>query len=194
MSDLTIFGKTFSDVKGIKATDTDGNEVVYGAGVSIDDVASGWDWLDGDITLDCTSIKQYAFYTANPTNPFSIYAPKVTYLGGQAFQQAQNMLEAHFPALTSFQSVGYQLFAPSSGSKRILRLVDWGYCNIPANWARYNVNLKTIILRKTGSVATLGNISAVQNTPFYTNGTGGEVYVPQALIEDYKVATTWATL
>ena len=32
MSDLTIFGQTFTDVKGIKATDTDGNEVVYGAG------------------------------------------------------------------------------------------------------------------------------------------------------------------
>lgn len=32
MSDLTIFGKTYSNVKGIKATDTDGNEVVYGGG------------------------------------------------------------------------------------------------------------------------------------------------------------------
>lgn len=32
MSDLTIFGQTFTDVKGIKATDTDGNEVVYGEG------------------------------------------------------------------------------------------------------------------------------------------------------------------
>ena len=41
MSDLTIFGKTFTDVKGIKATGTDGNEVVYGGGYSIADVLAG---------------------------------------------------------------------------------------------------------------------------------------------------------
>lgn len=59
-------------------------------------------------------------------------------------------------------------------------------------------SLKTLIIRvtqtaTTGNVAYLNNINAFANTPF-RNGEGGTIYVPQALVENYKTATNWNAL
>lgn len=54
-------------------------------------------------------------------------------------------------------------------------------------------NLKTLILRKT-TILSLPNISAFDGTPFATDNTGGDVYVPESLIESYKIATNWSIL
>lgn len=51
-------------------------------------------------------------------------------------------------------------------------------------------SLETLILRNE-TVCTLANVNAFQNTPI-ASGTG-YIYVPSALIEDYKVATNWST-
>jgi hypothetical protein len=40
----------------------------------------------------------------------------------------------------------------------------------------------------------LSSISSFNSTPFATNGTGGTVYVPQALIAQYQQATNWSVL
>jgi hypothetical protein len=53
--------------------------------------------------------------------------------------------------------------------------------------------LKTIILRST-TVCEIGNANVLNNTPFAEGGTGGTVYVPQALIPEYRQATNWSTL
>jgi hypothetical protein len=53
--------------------------------------------------------------------------------------------------------------------------------------------LKTVILRYP-VVVPLSRMNYIQNTPFATDGTGGTVYVPQALIEQYQTATNWSTL
>ena len=55
--------------------------------------------------------------------------------------------------------------------------------------------LQTLVLRKTGSICTLGNVSAFTNTPMRGyNSLTGTVYVPSALIATYKTATNWKTL
>lgn len=61
--------------------------------------------------------------------------------------------------------------------------------------------LKTIILRKNELVPLVSGPSywafSLNNTPFdpdYAEATGGKVYVPQDLIEEYKVATNWSTI
>ena len=51
--------------------------------------------------------------------------------------------------------------------------------------------LTALILRKSDSICTLSNTNAITGTPI-VNGTG-YVYVPSSLIEEYKVATNWAT-
>ena len=53
--------------------------------------------------------------------------------------------------------------------------------------------LAVVILRNK-TVCSLSGIEAFSYTPFYTDGTGGTVYVPQALIEQYQNATNWSTL
>lgn len=54
-------------------------------------------------------------------------------------------------------------------------------------------NLAEITLG-SNSVVTLSNINAFGGTPYDVNGTGGIIYVPQTLIESYKVAPNWGTL
>lgn len=55
--------------------------------------------------------------------------------------------------------------------------------------------LQTLVLRKTGSICTLDNVSAFTNTPMRGyNSLTGTVYVPSALISTYQTATNWKTL
>jgi hypothetical protein len=54
-------------------------------------------------------------------------------------------------------------------------------------------SLTTLILRSE-TLCTLGSGNAFNNTPFASNGTGGTVYVPSALITEYQNATNWSTL
>ena len=53
--------------------------------------------------------------------------------------------------------------------------------------------LKALILRNTSAVCTLNLSVTFGNTPIGLANGGGYIYVPSALIEDYKVATNWAT-
>lgn len=53
--------------------------------------------------------------------------------------------------------------------------------------------LDTLILRPA-SVCTMHGVNVFSNTPFAQGGTGGTIYVPEALIDSYKAATNWSTL
>lgn len=52
-------------------------------------------------------------------------------------------------------------------------------------------SLIMLILRKTDSIHTLGNVSFFDGTPI-ASGTG-YIYVPRALVDTYKAATNWST-
>ena len=56
-------------------------------------------------------------------------------------------------------------------------------------------SLATLILRGE-TVCTLSNVNSFTNTPLagYGNTYSGHVYVPEALIPEYQVATNWASL
>ena len=54
------------------------------------------------------------------------------------------------------------------------------------------VKLTTLILPYETAVVTLSSTNSFTNTPI-ESGTG-YIYVPQTLIEEYKVATNWSTL
>lgn len=56
-------------------------------------------------------------------------------------------------------------------------------------------NLEKLVLRTTRSqLCTLSNVNAFDGTPFALDGDGGTIYVPENLIESYKIATNWSTL
>lgn len=52
----------------------------------------------------------------------------------------------------------------------------------------------TIIIRDTMMWRALNNMNVFQSTPFWSDGSGGTVYVPQALISSYQSATNWSTI
>lgn len=54
-------------------------------------------------------------------------------------------------------------------------------------------SLSTLVIR-SANVPTLSGVDAFNGTPFASGGTGGTLYVPQALISSYQSATNWSTL
>ena len=74
-----------------------------------------------------------------------------------------------------------------------------GYYGAAGNQSIYNnsfenTSISIIILRRTAGIISLGNINAFNGTPFASNGVGGTLYVPSALISTYQSATNWATI
>ena len=232
MSDLTIFGKTFTDVKGIKATDTDGNEVVYGGGFSADDIAMGT--ISGDIILTtATTIRSGAFEGTPIT---SISSDSVTTIRSRSacFKNCKQLKSVSFPnvvdswATTDFfngcsaltdvnfpkldwmhssffrycTSLELGVFPKVTGlnawcfnGDTKLHTLDFGALESIANTDQFsNSNLSVLIIRTTSKVCTLGNAGSFKNTPFASGGTGGTLYVPQALISSYESASNWSTI
>ena len=75
-----------------------------------------------------------------------------------------------------------------------LQFLDVGRSKSIGNGAMENcTSLATLVIRAE-SLVSLGNIYALGNTPFASGGTGGTVYVPEALISEYQAATNWSTL
>lgn len=96
-------------------------------------------------------------------NLTTVNMPLVTSIGSYAFRVCENLTTADFPVATSIGSYAFNGCA----------------------------KLKILILRKTEEVCTLSNKNAFSSTPI-VSGTG-YIYVPSALIEQYKVATNWST-
>ena len=63
-----------------------------------------------------------------------------------------------------------------------------------ANYAwRYCSSFNKLILRNN-SVTNLGNINAFEDSPFASDGTGGTLYVPSAVVSSYQSASNWSTI
>ena len=127
----------------------------------------------------------YAFYDCSALT--SVDFPSVTSIGTYAFYNCSKLTSVDFPALTSIGT--YAFFYCSE-----LTSVDFPALTSIGSYAfHYCSKLTTIILRSQ-TLCTLSNTSAFTGSPFASNGTGGTVYVPQALIEQYQTATNWSTL
>ena len=119
-----------------------------------------------------------------------MYFPKVKSLGAQALRWAtsNNTVKTFvLPELTSMDS--NNVFAQNTGVEG----VDFGplakIYGIPNS-----PSLTILVLRKTNSITELNNTSVFNSTPFASGGSGGTIYVPQALISTYQSATNWATV
>lgn len=157
-----------------------------------------------------TSIQQYRFSYSSLT---SASFPNVTYVALSAFYNCSSLQSVNLPKATCVGSTFYS--ASSSAFYYCSSLVDisiplvnnlgtqcfYGCSSlqridlpsvegIGLNVFRSCSKLDTVILRND-AVVTLSNISSFTSTPI-AKGTG-YIYVPQALIEDYKVATNWVT-
>lgn len=132
-----------------------------------------------------TAVGTYAFYNLRAVTHISL--PLAKTFGGYAFYRCYRLAAIALPACTTVTNYTF--------AQALVTEADFtALTNIPANAFRDGTNLSTLILRKTGSIATLANISAFANTPFASGKAGGTLYVPQALISSYQSATNWSTI
>lgn len=135
-------------------------------------------------------------FVRNCTNLTNVYMPKLERIyGSYLFGGCTSLAEIVLPSL-------YYIYAQNvfRGDTN-LGIFDCGNSSIvTANPFGLGQNifygctkLNTIICRH-GAVIPLQNINAFSDTPFASSGTGGTLYVPQALISSYQSDTNWSTI
>lgn len=152
--------------------------------------------IDGSITeltSNATRIVGYAFFQRN--NLKTVDFPLATSIDSTAFHSCTRLTTVDFPTVTSISN---NVFSGCS------KLVNVGFSlveSIGSSAFSNCYNLTTLILRST-TRATLSNTNAFNNC-YHFHGTvnatynpdglkDGYIYVPKALIEDYKAATNWS--
>lgn len=157
--------------------------------------------LLGDVVLPSTvtSIGQYSFANCDHMETFRANGA-ISSLGTYTFNGASGhvmaLRECHMPSLGT--SIALNLnwgSATAANACQHLEVCDIGKSkSIAANTFANCYALSTLIMRRT-SVTTCANVNAFLNTPIRgRNGLTAKIYVPEALIDDYKAATTWKTI
>lgn len=137
----------------------------------------------------CSSIGAYAFYYCYRLSQVSL--PNCEYVGNSAFYNCTGLLEISLPKCSSILVSTFRNCY--SLSKAYLPV-----CNNLSSYAFSGCrNLLSLILL-SNSVCNLSNY-VFDSTPItgYTTHTGGiygSVYVPESLVEAYKVAPNWSSI
>lgn len=146
---------------------------------------------------NATSIGERAFYSC--TELTSADFPNVTSIGGNAFDNCKALTSANFPNTTSINGNTFN-------NCYKLATAIFSKAESIGNMAFYNCHRlnKVIIGTDLTTVATLSSGSTVFYCCYHITGvthsnynpTGakdGYIYVPLALVADYRSATNWAT-
>ena len=152
------------------------------------------DWLIADnknldeYTNDRITKVRLRAFSGMSAGPKIVKLPNVTTVGMWAFQMNSRVEEVYLPNATMVSSGA---FNPASN----LRIADLGSVStIQSMLFNSASTLNTVFLRRTGDIANLSSTDAFDYTPYAKSGTGGKIYVPEALIEKYKTATNWSVL
>lgn len=123
-------------------------------------------------------------YAFNNNSLKTINLPKITKVSYCCFQGCSKLETVDFPNATT---TGGSTFKHSTSLKNVNlpKLTSIGTNDF------YGCSLLDTIILKNETMCTLANTNAFTNTKI-VSGTG-YIYVPKALIEDYKVATNWTT-
>lgn len=169
-----------------------------GGGVSeeIDDVALTVSIYTGDASDDYKgplieeyetdsnqTIRAYAFYTC--ARLASITCPNISEIGQSAFDSCSALTEVAFQSVTAIQTSAFQ------DCEGLVKADFGSVTRFSSAVFRRADNLETLIIRTPSQVATAASATVLNSTKI-ASGTG-YIYVPSALLEQYKVATNWAT-
>lgn len=136
-------------------------------------------------SINIPQIKSASTYAFAYTIPTIINFPLLETISTYTFAYINNPCEVNLPSLTTVPNSG---FRDSKG----LTIVDLEITSKIDTLAFYYCNkLEKLILRKSDAICTLSNTSAFTGTKI-ASGTG-YVYVPDELVEEYKVATNWSS-
>ena len=129
------------------------------------------------------SIGEHAFYGCSDLT--SVNLPLATSIGAYTFRYCLKLTSVNLPLATS---IGAYAFSDCSD----LTSVDLPLATSIGNYVfQYCSKLTSLIIRTTSQICSLFNAESFLRTPI-ASGTG-YIYVPSALIEDYKAATNWST-
>ena len=130
-----------------------------------------------------TDIGEAAFYYCK--NLVNINFPNVINIKNDAFYWCRSLEAVVFPSVLN---IGTEAFSGCNSLKTfdsptVASLGSFAFedCDV----------LETVILRKSDSICTLSDTGALSET-LIGSGTG-YIYVPSALIDEYKAATNWVT-
>ena len=134
-----------------------------------------------DLNLpECVDVGESAF---SYTSLLSVELPKCTNVGDLAFNECKKLQNVNIPKCIIIK---FGTFQYCNFKKIDLNVVE----KIEA-YAFWNCKLlECVKILNTETVCALANKSAFSNTPI-ENGTG-YIYVPDALVNDYKKATNWS--
>lgn len=164
---------------------------------------------------EITTTKSYAFYACS--NLVNVRLPNITKVGDSSFSNCKAMIS--FCAL-NVTEVGYSSFSYCENLKEVifpklrtigqtsfrnskrLETADLGTAEqMGSSILADCYSLKAVIFRKTGTILTMTysdvfknchHIHGTTNSTYNPQGLkDGYIYVPSALIEEYKVATNW---
>lgn len=136
------------------------------------------------VTLtNAESVSNYNFYDCEALE--SVDLPNVTGMTGTYFcYSCSNLTSVNIPNVAGFGNYAFQ----SSSS---VEMLDLPMVETIGNYAfRYCTGLTAVILRKTGSIVTLGGSTAFAGSSIASGN--GYIYVPSALIEEYRAGTNWS--
>ncbi len=137
-------------------------------------------------SIDIPKLQIAGSYSFNGNSVINWVLPELITAESYAFSSMSACKTITAPKLVT---VGANCFRGASGSK--LQRVDLGAVETLGNNALYsNSNLDTLIIR-TNKVCTLGNATALSLSKIEKKT--GYIYVPDELVEEYKVATNWSS-
>lgn len=192
---LTYKGSTIAemDTSGSKTLKTAGKYCEGDIGVSYVKPSGGGGSTDNEDAIISRTITSYSnpritslgeYALSNCSMLTSVDFPLVTKMGISVFSYSNSLVNINLPLLATMDN---NAFAFCTGfSKLSLPCIT----NISSFAFMRDSNLITLILSNY-QMCTLTNKNAFNNTPI-ASGTG-YIYVPQALLEDYKTATNWVT-
>ena len=213
---IQIFGEQFDNVNGLKAYRPDGTEVIYS-----DDESSINRLINcqitGNITINPTkgAMKKSFFdgcagitgitqihYAGSDLNTFANCTNMKYFFGPLSIGSSSFYNDSNLETLVSPTSNFCNIWDRAFKNCGKLHSVDiWPSESATAQDGFKSVNtfencssFKNFIIRRTSQVYPLNNTNNFDSSPFASNGTGGTLYVPQALITAYQEATNWSII
>lgn len=204
---ITQNGTTTEDVAAYANAEITVN--VQGGGDTLGEWAA--DTLINYENTTLTSLRSYAFAESG-SQIQTISLPNVTTIGANAFRgckarhintpSAQSGNGTCWYACPNVETivlpawVGGWIVDQMWSNCTKLEAIDFGSntTEIGRGFLFQSSSVLTVVIIRSNSVIQLRSISSFNGTPFASDGSGGTLYVPQALIASYQAATNWSTI